>query len=153
MWASHALLIPASSVVCGVQAHANAHAQAQAEAEVQAQSLAAQAQAHAAAQAQAEQAAGRLKRVASMNASQFTGAQPTGSLRNCTCGRGDEQGRFLPCYPWQGLFASPVLSRETTPISAARTRMSPSAVIGLPDASLILVTVLIHLSSVMCRLG
>ena len=57
-----------------MQAHANAHAQAQVEAEVQAQSLAAQAQAHAAAQAQAEQAASRLKRVASMNASQFTGA-------------------------------------------------------------------------------
>ena len=41
---------------------------------MQAQSLAVQAQAHATAQAQAEQAASRLKRVASMNASQFAGA-------------------------------------------------------------------------------
>ena len=66
-----------------VQAHANAHAQAQAEAEVQAQSLAVQAQAHATAQAQAEQAASRLKKVASMNASQFAGA--CGTLGSTIC--------------------------------------------------------------------
>jgi hypothetical protein len=65
------------------QAHANAHAQAQAEAEVQAQSLAVQAQAHATAQAHAEQAASRLKKVASMNASQFAGASgPTGLVQS-----------------------------------------------------------------------
>ncbi len=97
----HMLLTP--NISFGVQAHANAHAQAQAEAEVQAQSLAAQAQAHAAAQAQAEQAACRLKRVASMTASQFTGA-----LRLCTHGRNlirNLAGSFGSCHPCQGLSA------------------------------------------------
>ena len=77
-----------------VQAHANAHAQAQVEAEVQAQSLAAQAQAHAAAQAQAEQAASRLKRVASMNASQFTRTLHPAPV--CIWCRGSHPAFFVP---------------------------------------------------------